>query len=245
QTKGTVKRVRFNRVEATGASDQSSSVITRGSTLNATSTPASPTPCALVPDWCEDGPETFEPLLAPSLLRLGDVNDTDRYLEFVEAALSACLGFYRLTSSVYLVQGWDASTATATSQKIGFDTVNVCLCPYEELDCVHARFLDQFREEEFPEDDELPAELGAVRLVFRDTSEGRHLFSVETAGKHGIKPRAIVQHEGHIDGGGTWKCSKDGGQGCPHVHAARDYLQQLIYMNPAARDDRELIPANL
>ncbi|KAG6807614.1 hypothetical protein H0H92_006931, partial [Tricholoma furcatifolium] len=60
-------------------------------------------------------PDAFESdLLAPSLLRLGDVNDTDRYPEFVEAALSACLGFYHLTSSIYLVQGWDASTATAT-----------------------------------------------------------------------------------------------------------------------------------
>ncbi|KAG6809429.1 hypothetical protein H0H92_000284 [Tricholoma furcatifolium] len=267
--KGRVKRFRLNSVEKTGARDPMSSVITPGSTLDATSRdftadvsgdstsvyypPASPTPRALVSDWTTDGPEAFgSDLLAPSLLSLGDVNDAVRYPEFVEAALSACLGFYRLTSSVYLVQGWDSSTATATrrwyhlqSQRIGYELVNICLCPYEQLDCVHARFLDQFREEEFPDDDELPVELGAVQLVFRDTSEGRHLFSVETAGKHGIKPRAIVQHDGHVDGGGAWKCSKDGGQGCPHVHAARDYLQQLIYMNPAARDDRELMPANL
>ncbi|KAG6805442.1 hypothetical protein H0H92_012959, partial [Tricholoma furcatifolium] len=183
QAKGSVKRFRLNRVEETGARPQSSAVTPQRSTLDATSRdlsgdvsvevsgdsttyspPASPTPRSLVPDWTEDGPDAFESdLLAPSLLRLGDVNDTDRYPEFVEAALSACLGFYRLTSSIFLVQGWDTSTATATrrwyhlqSQKIGFDTVNVCLCPYEELDCVHARFLDQFREEEFPEDDELP-----------------------------------------------------------------------------------------
>ncbi|KAG6807449.1 hypothetical protein H0H92_007512, partial [Tricholoma furcatifolium] len=266
--KGQVKRLRLHSGETTGARDLSG-VITPVRTLDANSRdltadvsgnstpsvyypPSSPTPRALVPDWTEDG-EAFESdLLAPSFLSLGDVSDADRYPEFVEAALSACLGFYRLTSSVYLVQGWDSSTATATrcwyhlqSQRIGLELVNICLCPFEELNCVHARFLDQFHEEEFPDDNELPAELGAVQLVFRDTSEGRHLFLVETARKHGIKPRAIVQHEGHVDGGGAWKCSKDGGQGCPHVHAARDYLQQLIYMNPAARDDRELIPANL
>ncbi|KAG6823801.1 hypothetical protein H0H92_008999 [Tricholoma furcatifolium] len=181
QAKGPLKRFRLNRVETTGAREQSS-FITPGSTLDATSRdlsrdvsgdsvttyypPASPTPRALVPDWTEDGPEAFDSdLLAPSLLSLGDVDDADRYPEFVEAALSACLGFYRLTSSVYLVQGWDSSTATATrrwyhlqTQKIGFDTVNVCLCPYDELDCVHARFLDQFCKEEFPEDDELPVQ---------------------------------------------------------------------------------------
>ncbi|KAG6822411.1 hypothetical protein H0H92_013989, partial [Tricholoma furcatifolium] len=127
QTKGPTKRSRLNSNRTTVPREQSS-VIMPGSTLEVTSRdlsgdvslgdsttynlPASPTPRALVPDWNEDGLETFEALLAPSLL--GDVNDTEQYPEFVEAALSACLGFYRLTSSIYLVQGWDTSTATAT-----------------------------------------------------------------------------------------------------------------------------------
>ncbi|KAG6827546.1 hypothetical protein H0H92_011353 [Tricholoma furcatifolium] len=178
---------------------------------------------------------------------VGITNEADCYPEFVEAALSACLGIYRLTPSVYIVQGWDGKTATAMrrwyhlqAQKIGQETVNMCLCPNDEMDCVHARFLAQFGREEFPDDADLPVELGPVRLVFRDLSEGRHLFSVETPGKHGIKPRALVQHEGNIDGAGAWRCSKDGGQGCGHIQKARDYLQQLIMMDPSARDTTKL-----
>ncbi|KAG6810248.1 hypothetical protein H0H92_012733 [Tricholoma furcatifolium] len=116
----------------------------------------------------------------------------------------------------------------------------MCLCPNEEPDCVHARFLAQFGREEFPDDEDLPVDLGPIRLVFRDLSEGRHLFSVETPGKHGIKPHALVQHEGSVDGGGAWRCSKDGGQGCGHIQKARDYLQQLILMDPSVRDTTEL-----
>ncbi|KAG6807586.1 hypothetical protein H0H92_007030 [Tricholoma furcatifolium] len=209
---------------------------------------SSPISQILGEDWSlEQGPESFEThetLLAPAI---GLENDADAYSEFVEAALSACLGIYRLTTSVFIVQGWDAKTATATrrwyhlqSQKIGHQMVNMCLCPNDEPECVHAKFLTQFGKEEFPDNEDLPAELGPVRLVFRDLSEGQHLFSVETPGKLGIKPRALVQHEGTVDGGGTWRCSKDGGQGCGHIHKARDYLQQLIYMNPAARDTTEL-----
>ncbi|KAG6806741.1 hypothetical protein H0H92_010173, partial [Tricholoma furcatifolium] len=206
-------------------------------------TPSSPISQIVADDWgLEDVP--FETLLAPAT---GFSKDADGYGEFVEAALSACLGIYRLTRSVYIVQGWDAKTSTATrrwyhlqGQQIGHRTVYMCLCPNDEPDCVHAKFLAQFAQEEFPEEADLPVELGPVRLVFRDLSDGQHLFSVETPGKLGIKPRALVQHEGTVDGGGTWRCSKDGGQGCGHIHKARDYLQQLIYMDPGARDTTEL-----
>ncbi|KAG6810147.1 hypothetical protein H0H92_013087 [Tricholoma furcatifolium] len=213
---------------------------------------SSPMPYDAGSDWSEDGPETFETLLAPSMYSTdaADRYPEDRYPDFVEAALSACLGIYRLTLSVYVVQGWDSRTATATrrwyhvqTQKLGLETVNICLCPNEELDCVHVRFLVQFGQQEFPDNEDLPAGLGPVRLVFRDISEGRHLFSVETPGKPGIKPRAIVQHEGNIDGAGIWRCAKDGGQGCPHVQKARDYLQQLIYQDPTARDKTQLSQA--
>ncbi|KAG6809113.1 hypothetical protein H0H92_001569 [Tricholoma furcatifolium] len=169
---------------------------------------SSPTPEALIPDWSQDGPEMFEPLLAPSI---SNASDSDQYSDFVEAALTACLGFFRLTTSVYVVQGWDSKTGTAT---------------------------------ELPDDEDLLQELGPVQLIFRDLSEGRHLFSVETPFKHGLKLRAIVQHEGNADGGGIWRCSKDGGHGCPHIQRARDYLQQLLCMDPAARDESELTQAN-
>ncbi|KAG6809250.1 hypothetical protein H0H92_001001 [Tricholoma furcatifolium] len=173
---------------------------------------SSPTPVPLA-DWSQDGPEMFELLLPPFV---GDTDHTDRYPEFIEAVLTACLGFYHITSSVFVVQGWDVRTATAT---------------------------------EFSDDEDLPllsadeelVDLGRIQLVFRDLVEGRHLFSVETPGKHGLKPRAIIQHEGNVDGGGMWRCSKDGGgHGCSHTQMARDYLQQLIYMNPAVRDETEL-----
>ncbi|KAG6807252.1 hypothetical protein H0H92_008238, partial [Tricholoma furcatifolium] len=207
---------------------------------------SSPTSLVLPNDWTHDRPdETFEMLFTPAAAEI--MKDVDGYPEFIEAALSACLGIFQLTMLVYIVQGWDVKTATATrrwyhlqSQNIGLETVNTCLCPTDELDCVHAKFLAQFGQEEFPDDEDLPAELGPVRLVFRDLSEGQHLFSVEMPEKLGIKPRALVQHEGTVDGGGTWRCSKDGGQGCGHIHKAQDYLQQLIYMDPAACDTTEL-----
>ncbi|KAG6825098.1 hypothetical protein H0H92_004707 [Tricholoma furcatifolium] len=190
-------------------------------------------------NWSHDGlEETFETLFAPAVEGL--TNEADSYAEFVEAALSSCLGMYRLTQSVYIVQGWDGKAATATAQKIGQETVNMCLCPHDEADCVHARFLAHFGRDEFPDDEDLPVDLGPIQLVFRDLSEGRHLFSIETPGKHGIKPRALIQHEGNIDGAGAWQCSKDGRQGCGHIQKARDYLQQLITMDPSARDTTEL-----
>ncbi|KAG6810513.1 hypothetical protein H0H92_011540 [Tricholoma furcatifolium] len=195
-------------------------------------------------DWSQDGPDMLELLLPPSI---GDADHPDRYSEFVEAVFTACLGFYRITASVFVVQGWDTKTATPTrrwyhlqAQKIGLETVNICLCPYDGEDCVHCRFLTQFGQQEFFDDEDFPLDIGRIQLVFRDIVEGCHLFSVETPGKHGLKPRAMVQHEGNVDGGGIWRCSKDGSHGCSHVQMARDYLQQLIYMNPAARDESEL-----
>ncbi|KAG6804657.1 hypothetical protein H0H92_003649, partial [Tricholoma furcatifolium] len=64
-------------------------------------------------DWTHDGQEdAFETLFAPAAV--GITTEADCYPEFIEAALSACLGMYRLTVSVYIVQGWDGKTATAT-----------------------------------------------------------------------------------------------------------------------------------
>lgn len=53
-----------------------------------------------------------------------------------------------------------------------------------------------------------------------------HRFSVG----HGQGPwhgamRTVVRHEGHRNGDGKWRCSKDGTRGCTHVDAARRVLR--------------------
>ncbi|KAG6810082.1 hypothetical protein H0H92_013378 [Tricholoma furcatifolium] len=205
--------------------------------------------CPLSPDnpqsfnddnWTYDEPEALDPLLAPSFKD----SDNDSYPEFVAAALSACIGIYRLTQTVFVVQGWDGRTANATRHwyhlqilAVGADIVHICLCPNNDQSCVHTEFLRDYGENEFSDKEEdIPVLLRPVVLIFRDRSQGNHLFSVETPTKHGIRSRAIVMYDGEDDGSGIWRCAKDGRGGCSHTKAARDYLQKLITLDPNARD---------
>ncbi|KAG6827240.1 hypothetical protein H0H92_012650 [Tricholoma furcatifolium] len=196
-----------------------------------------------IDDWANDGPELPDTWL-PSGWHAPSNGDTDSYSEFLDLALSACIGFYQLTASIFVVQGWDHKTANVTRRwyhlqimKIGTEVAHICLCPYAaEKQCMHSRFLKDYGEREFPEEPDMPSVLGPIKLIYRDIVEGGHLFSVETPAKFGIKSRAIVQHEGDHTKSAVWRCSKDGNQGCYHIQKARDYLQKLIHLDPDARD---------
>jgi hypothetical protein len=62
-------------------------------------------------------------------------------------------------------------------------------------------------------------------------------FSVMSPGRTAVKDRTIVIHTGADSGAGIWSCSKDHGNGCPHIKKARHQLQRLIHANPNAMDD--------
>ena len=44
----------------------------------------------------------------------GTTHGDDRYEEYIDSTLSAALGFYRVSSTLYIVQGWDAKTGFGT-----------------------------------------------------------------------------------------------------------------------------------
>ena len=72
-----------------------------------------------------------------------------------------------------------------------------------------------------------------------------NLFSVITSGQRAVKYRCVVYHIGDDSGAGSWRCNKDGDNGCSHVTNAQHYLQQLVQRDPSARDplaDAENVP---
>lgn len=62
-------------------------------------------------------------------------------------------------------------------------------------------------------------------------------FSVTSPGRTAVKDRTIVTHTGADSGAGVWSCSKDRGNGCPHIKKARIQLQRLIHANTNATDN--------
>jgi hypothetical protein len=62
-------------------------------------------------------------------------------------------------------------------------------------------------------------------------------FSVHSPAQRGAKGRAIVRHEGWDTGAGIWTCSKDALGDCAHKRLARDHLQKLLKVDPAAVDN--------
>lgn len=44
----------------------------------------------------------------------------NHFTEFVEATLAAAMGFYQVSQSLYVVQGWDSKSGTGTVSKIFF-----------------------------------------------------------------------------------------------------------------------------
>ena len=44
----------------------------------------------------------------------GTTHEDDRYEEYIDSTLSAALGFYRVSSTLYIVQGWDVKTGFGT-----------------------------------------------------------------------------------------------------------------------------------
>lgn len=69
-----------------------------------------------------------------------------------------------------------------------------------------------------------------------DGNSTTNLFSVSTCGRESVKYRCVVYYIGPDNGTGSWRCDKDGDNGCRHVTKARHHLQQLVQRDPSARD---------
>jgi hypothetical protein len=116
------------------------------------------------------------------------VSDSLGYLDFTDAVWADVTPFYQLSKFLFVSTGWNSQTKTSTVSltnfvrmdndveelqstwyhqqmiRIGQEVVFMCLCPQTKsaLDCVHVRFLHEYREERFPEDDTF--EMGELHL---------------------------------------------------------------------------------
>jgi hypothetical protein len=59
-------------------------------------------------DWEEDGVQPMQSFT------MGSPFEHERYFEYIDSALSAAIGFYRVTPDLYVVQGWDSKSAKGT-----------------------------------------------------------------------------------------------------------------------------------
>ena len=75
-----------------------------------------------------------------------------------------------------------------------------------------------------------------MRQTAEDGDTYSNIFSVTFAGQTSVKSRVIVSHLGHDNGAGTWTCAKDRGIHCGHITSARNELQRLVRVDPAATD---------
>ena len=106
------------------------------------------------------------------------VNQADRlYAGYVEAVLADNAPFYQISRQLFVVSGWNVQEGCNNvrwadlmhlriclmliqnswyhlqTTTIGTDVVAVCTCPHGITDqCFHERFLIDFREEKFPDD---------------------------------------------------------------------------------------------
>ena len=80
-----------------------------------------------------------------------------------------------------------------------------------------------------------------VYLFSRQPHDSPHtftnIFSVSSPNQRSLRSRAFVTHSGQDSGTGVWCCNKDPTSNCSHITIARHFLQKLIRVDPAARDD--------
>ncbi|KZP10585.1 hypothetical protein FIBSPDRAFT_757998 [Athelia psychrophila] len=171
----------------------------------------------------------------------------DTYDQYCELVVNDGVSFYQITTTIYVVQGWDVRSNAGTDswfhlqrKKIGDDWVAVCFCPTQE--CVHVRFARELDNTGEPEEGTFHKDTDdeAVILFSRQSAAAPdsflNQFSVIFASQTSVKSRAVVAYNGPNDGLGIWSCTKDQGTGCGHITMARHELQKLLLQDPDARD---------
>ncbi|KAG6848702.1 hypothetical protein H0H93_014760 [Arthromyces matolae] len=172
------------------------------------------------------------------------VGYTMDYSGYVDLVLSRGIGIVQIYDDVFVVQGWNRAHQCESTlwhhmwrSQNGDEVLVGCFCPQGRMgnDCHHARFLREYGELEFPrslEKESGTASKKVILFVREPVGQNTYVNYFSVASRHGtddlVKSRAIVVHEGSDEGGGVWKCSKDGNGGCPHVVNARQMLRQCL-----------------
>ncbi|KAK7042940.1 hypothetical protein VNI00_008677 [Paramarasmius palmivorus] len=170
--------------------------------------------------------------------------EENAYDEYVHLIEEQYLVFVQVTTFHYVVQGFDGSKKSGTSnfyhleaRKNGEEFVRLsCLCPEgKKGDCVHKKFYRDFRDVRFRvNEDSVKSEEGAVVLFQRQmvgTQEETWLnrFSVRYGSESdALRSRTIVTYEGPDLGSGKWVCFKCPGKRCVHANMAKRLLNVVV-----------------
>ncbi|KAJ2928053.1 hypothetical protein H1R20_g9042, partial [Candolleomyces eurysporus] len=181
---------------------------------------------------------------------------TDPLPAFIEAVETFGAGWYCITDSLFVVQGWDSRRAEPTNNwyhlqhlEIDGKVHSACTCPAASQDplCIHQQFFNLYDVETLLSMTpiiEVPGEASANVAIYSrqpvpNSPDFVTMFSVQGISTSELKGRAIVSHTGAKPSGGMWKCSKHStGELCVHVKQSFELFQAAI-----GEDGRELDPA--
>ncbi|EDR02829.1 uncharacterized protein LACBIDRAFT_307932 [Laccaria bicolor S238N-H82] len=174
---------------------------------------------------------------------------------FVEEVFDEHLPFWQLTETFFVANGWDVRARKPTARwyhvqisGIGDELIVSCMCPAStsrstglSASCFHIKFLLEYLEVKFPRSSQpYPLQDDSEVILFsreRGSQEGIWInhFSIPSTdiNQTSLKARAVVQFDGDDEGTGSWACSKDSGQRCPHIAAASKFM-----MPDLGEDDR-------
>ncbi|KAJ7131776.1 hypothetical protein C8R43DRAFT_1133710 [Mycena crocata] len=160
------------------------------------------------------------------------------YDDFAEGVTMGTVGFYQISESFFVCEGWNGSDSTGHWYHLQVVDAhsNYFACTCERADyCVHRRYMKEEGLAAFSSSDRVfPRDADCKLTLFsRELTPGHEtisLFTVASANKPTqLKYRAIVTHTGASPDAGTWSCSKDSGKvACPHAAVAKDYLTKLV-----------------
>ncbi|KAJ7636152.1 hypothetical protein DFH06DRAFT_1336290 [Mycena polygramma] len=196
--------------------------------------------------WTDEN-QPMEPLVPPQ--------EADHFGEFADGVSMGSIGFYQISKSLFVCEGWDKARSSTNGhwyhvQSVEGETnVFVCTCPTQP-NCVHDRYMSGEGTEAFSDDsDDRDDSLCNVVIFSREltpTEETITLFSVAAPGRESLlKARAIVTNQGNAGSPGTWVCSKDLGESsCSHIFRAKKYLR-VMQGEPELGADHDHEPPDL
>ncbi|KAJ7110384.1 hypothetical protein C8R43DRAFT_1139394 [Mycena crocata] len=230
-TRPDTKRLRkANKTTPHASTQESSAEVSTSRILTPSSPPATAT----------SQPTMISPEMPTSLTMTSPPTSTSppAYDDFAEGVTMGTVGFYQISESFFVCEGWNGSDSTGHWYHLQVVDAhsNYFACTCERADyCVHRRYMKEEGLAAFSSSDRVfPRDADCkVTLFSRELTPGHEtisLFTVASANKPTqLKYRAIVTHTGASPDAGTWFCSKDSGKvACPHAAVAKDYLTKLV-----------------